>query len=130
MGEETEKVKEGGKVYRPATVIKFDEGIGALDLEYNDGEKECGVPVNLIRAVSGGAGVSANIAAPPGMHASPSTVSEEPALETAGNLRRREKNEENIARQCYALVKSFAPEEQEAAMKMLLAFDSVRAGKS
>jgi len=144
------EVKEGGKVYRAATVIKCELGIGSLDLQYADGEKECGVPVNLVRQPK---------SSPPGLQQSePSTGSggqqlQPPgmALETAPEAQanvtaapnptrsRRSKKESSgnsssntkevpKARQCYELVKSFTEDEQEAALQMLLALDRVRKG--
>jgi len=145
------EVKEGGKVYRSATVVKCELDIGSLDLQYADGEEECGVPINLVRKPK---------ASPPGrLKAQPFAGSESQQLQppemaldtepeaqvdlaapvnpTKGHRSKRESanafaststKEVSKARQCYELVKSFTDEEQEAALQMLLALDRVRKG--
>ena len=119
------EVKEGGTKYRAATVIKFDEGIGALDVQYSDGEKECGIPVNLVRKNIGSVGRDPKSkVAPPVQQQRPVEYAEEAK---APNLRRRNKGSKEVARQIYDLVKNFSDQEQAAALKMLQALDSVRA---
>jgi len=124
------EVKEGGKVYRAATVLKVDEVLGCVDLVYADGEKECGVPVNLIRKTAGGGAAPAAVAAaaPPGMAAVALPMSAAEAPPSDSGRPRREKGSREKARQCYELVKSFSETEQEAALTMLMALNSVRGG--
>jgi hypothetical protein len=101
------EVKEGGTKFRAATVVKFDEGIGAVDVTYtDDGEFECGVPVNLVRK--------------------PGAV--EPPKQQVRPKQKRAKGSKEVPlpRQCYELVKGFSAAEQVAALQMLQALDSVR----
>ena len=120
------EVKEGGSKYRAATVVKFDEGIGAVDVTYSDGEKECGIPVNLVRKAGAGGGAASTTKPkqPPVAQQRPVDYVEEA---NAPPPRRRNKGSKELARQCYELVKSFSEEEQQAALQMLQALDSVRA---
>lgn len=119
------EVKEGGTKYRAATVIKFDEGIGALDVQYSDGEKECGIPVNLVRKSTGSVEREPKSkVAPPVQQQRPVDYAEEAK---APPLRRRNKGSKEVARQIYDLVKNFSDQEQAAALQMLQALDSVRA---
>ena len=121
------EVKEGGNVYRAARVVKFDEGIGSLDLVYDDGEKENGVPINLVRKPKGCSNASMKPGVPvgpPGMiqqQSSPSAPASSPNAPTS-----RRKKDKDKARQCYELIKKFSESEQDAAFNMLLALDSVR----
>jgi hypothetical protein len=147
VGDKVE-VKEGGKVYRKATVIGCDKkGQQHLDLEYDDGEKELEVPISLIRLGSRVPGS----ASPPGMSSKTKEESTEGTTPEIGistapvhRKERRKKDPESIipeskgsgqtsfsskSRQCYELIKTFDDKEQEAALAMLLAFDSVRASK-
>jgi len=102
------EVKEGGSKYRAGVVVKFDEGIGAVDVKYNDdGELECGVPVNLVRKPGEGGG---------------NTVKRIPTRPK----RSKGSKEVPLARQCYELIKTFNDKEQEAALQMLQALDAVR----
>jgi hypothetical protein len=128
------EVKEGGSKYRAATVVKFDEGIGAVDVAYSDGEKECGVPVNLVRKPGAGGG-----AKPTKPQSKPSPVKQQQQQqqgpvdyveEARPPPRRRNKGSKELARQIYDLVKTFSEEEQQAAFQMLQALDSVRASAS
>lgn len=131
------EVKEGGKVYRAATIVKCELDIGTLDLLYADGEKECGVPVTLVRpVVEAAAARPPGAALPPGM--APSVAPEAQSAFAAANTgkARRPKKESaavstkdaSKARQCYELLKGFTDAEQDAALQMLLALDSVRKG--
>jgi hypothetical protein len=144
------EVKEGGKKYRAAKVTSFDEELGTVDISYNDGKSlsksllsagisqqcdlvsgsvECGIPLGLVRKPTG-AVISPSMAAsnglPPGMTAAPSaTVLPEVSAASPDDRRgRREK-----ARAIYELVKHFSEAEQDAALTMLTALDSVRASK-
>ena len=117
--------KEGGTKYRAATVINFDEVIGALDVQYSDGEKECGIPVNLVRKSTGSVEREPKSkVAPPVQQQRPVDYAEEAK---APPLRRRNKGSKEVARQIYDLVKNFSDQEQAAALQMLQALDSVRA---
>ncbi len=102
------EVKEGGTKYRAGKVMKFDEGLGAVDVKYDDdGELECGVPVNLVRK--------------PGVETPKQAVrpKKKGGKDTSKKL--------PLARQCYELVKGFSEEEQMAALQMLEALNSIRA---
>ena len=111
-GDEVE-VKEGGKKYRAAKIIKFDAEIGSLDVLYIDnGEKENGAPTSLVRKQEGG---STNKNLPPGISKAASS--------DQSTIRSRKSDK---ARQCYDLIKTFSESEQEAAYSILLSLDSVR----
>lgn len=123
------EVKEGGSKYREATVVKFDEGIGAVDVTYSDGEKECGIPVNLVRKAGAGGSEATK---PTTIKPKPAPVAQQRPVDyveeaNAPPPRRRNKGSKELARQCYELVKTFSEEEQQAALQMLQALDSVRA---
>ena len=49
VGDKVE-VKEGGRKYRAAEVTSVDDTAKCLDVVYGDGEKECGIPLTLVRA--------------------------------------------------------------------------------
>ena len=84
-----------------------------VDVQYTDnGEKECGVPANLVRK--------------PGTKGN-ETVKPRPIQSTPS---RRRKGTKEVARQCYDLIKTFSEKEQEAALQMLQALDTVRTANS
>uniref|UniRef100_A0A7S2BLC5 Tudor domain-containing protein n=1 Tax=Florenciella parvula TaxID=236787 RepID=A0A7S2BLC5_9STRA len=121
------EIKEGGKVYRPAVCVKFDEGIGAVDVKYEDGETEFGIPLNLVRA----AGSGGSSPAPPAAMQSPKP----PAISNSAPAPVRRSVEKSsgdkpIAKQIYSLVKQFSQAEQEAALAMLMAMDSIRGSRA
>lgn len=129
-------VKEGGKVFRKATVLKYNEKSQELDLQYDDGETESGVPINLIKL--GSRVPAAAPAPPPGMSAPPSEA-EDSGKGVPRKERKSKKDrtaEESMgratifsskARQCYEMIKTFSEAEQDAALAMIKALDSVRA---
>eukprot|EP00619_Florenciella_sp_RCC1007_P009738 CAMPEP_0205922486 /NCGR_PEP_ID=MMETSP1325-20131115/14567_1 /ASSEMBLY_ACC=CAM_ASM_000708 /TAXON_ID=236786 /ORGANISM="Florenciella sp., Strain RCC1007" /LENGTH=159 /DNA_ID=CAMNT_0053290499 /DNA_START=22 /DNA_END=498 /DNA_ORIENTATION=+ len=119
------EIKEGGKVYRPAVVVKFDEGIGALDVKYEDGETEFGIPINLVRAAGDG---GSSPAPPSGTAPSPKppAASNPDPTPVRRAVEKSAGSDKPIAKQIYSLVKQFTPAEQEAALQMLLAMDSIR----
>jgi len=151
---DTVDVKEGGNVYRKAVVIKFDEKGQQLCLEYEDGEKESEVPINLIKlgsrvppAISsasppGMGGVKAEGVKAEGVAVQPVTT--DTAVPAVRKERRTKKSKNPVdkeiisgevtsfsskPRQCYELLKTFSEAEQEAAWTMLQALDSIRACK-
>ena len=118
------EVKEGGKKFRKATVLKVDSSLGALDLAYSDDSRECGVPFSLCRKVHT-ADEAISDDGPPGIGRPTIPVKSE--AEVSG--RRKRDGPGSKARACYELVKTFSEPEQEAAYAILLSLDGVRASK-
>ena len=127
------QIKEGGKKYRTAKVVSFDAGIGTIDVVYEDGEKECGVPTSLVRKPEGGGGGGGGGDSSAAAAAAPASSSWEPPAGAApkaggggGSSAKDKKSSSNKARKLYELAKTMSDAELDAATAMLQALLSVR----
>lgn len=110
------EVKEGGQVYRLGTIVKIDADLGSVDVSFEGGDTESGIPLSLCRQP-----LNSAMSSPPGMSA-PARAKDESAVPNS----RRRKESGATARRCYELIKTFSESEQEAAFAVLQQLDSIR----